>query len=89
MSNNYIWSIDRILSGVTSPGHSGPGSDGNEGLLYIAQISRITGASSLDCLVSYLVGRGAVLPFCKDAVGIFYSRLGCQTIKTSHYKCII
>ena len=26
-----IWRIDRILSGSTSPGQSGPGSDGNQG----------------------------------------------------------
>ena len=26
-----IWSLDRALSGATTPGHSGPGSDGNEG----------------------------------------------------------
>ena len=25
-----IWSIDRTQSGATIPGHSGPGSDGNE-----------------------------------------------------------
>ena len=41
------------LSGATIPGHSGPGSDGNEGLLCIPQSSSITGTSSSDCLVSY------------------------------------
>ena len=25
-----MWPMDRILSGATSPGHSGPGSDGNK-----------------------------------------------------------
>ena len=30
-----IWSIDRTLSGGTTPGQSGPGSDGNEGVLSI------------------------------------------------------
>ena len=32
---------------------SGPGSNGNEGVLHIPQSSCITGASLLDCLVSY------------------------------------
>ena len=35
MSNSSIWYIDRILSGATTPGQSGPGSDGNEGVLHI------------------------------------------------------
>ena len=30
-----IWPIDRTLSGATTPGQSRPGSDGNEGVLYI------------------------------------------------------
>ena len=38
------------LSGATSPGQSGPGSDGNERVLHIPQSSSITGT---DCLVSY------------------------------------
>ena len=45
--------IDRTLSGTTTPGHSGPGSDGNEGVLCILQSSGITGTSPSDCLVSY------------------------------------
>ena len=35
------------LSGATTPGQSGPGSDGNEGVL------RIAGTLPSDCLVSY------------------------------------
>ncbi len=35
-----IWPIDRALSGVTTQGQSGPGSDGNEGVLQIPQISK-------------------------------------------------
>ena len=42
------------LSGATTPGQSGPGSDGNEGLLRIPQSSSTAGTSSSDCLVSYL-----------------------------------
>ena len=41
------------LSGTTTPGQSGPGSDGNEGVICIPQISSITGASLFDCLVSF------------------------------------
>ena len=37
--------MDRTLSGATTPGQSGPGSNGNEGLLGIPQSSSITGAS--------------------------------------------
>ena len=45
--------MDRTLSGATTPAHSGPESDGNEGVLYIPQSSSITEASLSDCLVSY------------------------------------
>ena len=51
MSNSSIWLIDRTLSGAL--GQSGPGSDGNEGVLSIPQNSSITRASQSDCLVSY------------------------------------
>ena len=53
MSNSSIWSIDRTLSSATTPGQSGPGSNGNEGILRILQSSSITEASPSDCLVSY------------------------------------
>ena len=52
MSNSSIWAIDRTLSGATTPSQSGPGSDGNEGVLCIPQSSSITGASPSDSLVS-------------------------------------
>ena len=64
MSNSFIWPIDRALSGATTPSHSEPGSDGNEGAFHIPQSSSIIGASPSDCLKSYirtLVG-GEVLP---------------------------
>ena len=54
MSNSSIWAIDRTLSGATTPGQSGPRSDANEKVLRIPQSSSITGASTSDCLVSYL-----------------------------------
>ena len=41
------------LSGATTPGQSGPGSDGNEGVLRIPQSSSTAGTSPSDCLVSY------------------------------------
>ena len=48
-----IWPLDRTLSGATTPGHSGPGSDGNKGVLRILQSSSIIRTSLSDCLVSY------------------------------------
>ena len=43
----------RTLSDATTPGQSGPGSNGKEGVLYIPKSSSITGASPSDYLVSY------------------------------------
>ena len=48
-----IWPIDRTLSGAISQGQSGPGSNGNEGVLHILQSSNITRASPSDCFGSY------------------------------------
>ena len=45
--------MDRALSGATILGQSGPGSNGNEGVLRIPQSPSITGTSPSDCLVSY------------------------------------
>ena len=53
MSNGSTWPIDRTLSGATTPGQSGPGSNGNEEVLRIPQSSSITGAWQSDCLMSY------------------------------------
>ena len=53
MLNCSIWSRDRTLAGATTPGQSGPGSDGIERVLHIPQSSSITGASPSDCLESY------------------------------------
>ena len=75
--------IDRTLSGTTTTGQSGPGSDDSEGVLCIPQISSITGISASDCLISYLWHSlwGVFLP-CRDSVGVFYSsiRLGHRTL---------
>ena len=43
----------RTLSGATTLGQSRPGSDSNEGVLYISQSSCITEALPSNCLVSY------------------------------------
>ena len=51
--SSSIWPIDRAQSGANTPGQSGPGSDGYEGVLRILQSSNITGMSPLDCLMSY------------------------------------
>ena len=50
---NSMWSIDRTLSGITTPGQSGPRSNSNEGVLRISRSSSISGTSASDCLVSY------------------------------------
>ena len=59
-----IWPIDRTLSGAISPDQSGPGSDGNEWVLCIPQISSITGTSPSYCLVSYPGGGSYPLQRC-------------------------
>ena len=48
-----IWPIHMALSGSTTPGQSGPGSSGSEGVLRIFQSSNIAGTSPSDCLGSY------------------------------------
>ena len=73
MSNSSIWPIDRTLSGATTPCQSGPGSNGNEGLLWIPPSFTITGTSPSDCLLSCLRHSLGVLPLCWDAFGVFYS----------------
>ena len=52
MSNSSIWPIDKTLSDATTPGQSGPESDGNEVVVCITQSFRIIGASPSGCLVS-------------------------------------
>ena len=74
MQFSFIWTIDGTLSGVSTPGQSGPGSDSNEGVLHISPNSSITGASPLDCLISYPGHSfGGFSHLCRKAVGVFYS----------------
>ena len=73
MSSSSMWPIDRTLSGTSTPSQSGPGSNGNELIPRVSQ-STNTVPSPSDGSVSYrghsLVG---VLPFNRDAVGVFYN----------------
>ena len=70
----FLWLIDRTLSGTTTLGQSGPGSNGNEEVLCIPQISSITVASPSGCFLSYpRYSLRGVLYLCQDAVGVFYS----------------
>ena len=55
MSNSSIWPIDRTLSSATTPSWSELMSNENEEVLRVLQCSSVTGASPLDCLVSYPV----------------------------------
>ena len=52
MSNSSIWLIDWILSYVTTLGQSRLGSNGNEGVHRIPQLSKAVIPLS-DCLESY------------------------------------
>ena len=80
-----IWPQNRTLLGATTSGQSGPGSNDNEGILYIPQISK-TRSSPSDGLMSYeehsFGGGSAVLLLCWDTVSVFYSpsQLGCYSL---------
>ena len=39
--NKSIWPIDETLTGTTTPGQGGPGSNGNKEVLHTPQISKI------------------------------------------------
>ena len=82
--------IDRTLSGVTTPGQSGSGSDGNERVFCIPQSSTINGTSASDCLVSYPKHIESVLLLRRDAVNLCYSPswLGNSRI-FRNYNCLI
>ena len=64
-----IWPINRILSGVTTPGQSWAGSDGNEGLLNHYRNLTIR----LFCGITWTPFGEEVLPLCRDVVWVFYS----------------
>ena len=64
------------ITGTTTLGQSGLGSNGYEGVFYIFQSSR-TGTSSSDPVYCHIKGAcwewGGVLHDCIDIIGIFYS----------------
>ena len=62
--NSLILPIDGALTGTTTPGQSEPGSNGNKGVLYILESSRVE-ASPSDGLVSYpgySLWKGSLIP---------------------------
>ena len=67
MWNSSIRPRDRTLSGATTLGQSGPGSNGNEWVLHIPQSSSIIEGSPSDCFTLYHGHSwwwwGEVLPF--------------------------
>ena len=73
MQFTSIWPIEGTLSGPTTLGKSGSGSNGNKGVLHIPQSSSITGTSPSDSLMPYPGHRLGNLTICRDAVGVFYS----------------
>ena len=62
----------RTLSGATTPSQSGPGSDGNEGVLRIPQGSCIFGTLPLDYLLSY-PGHSLEVSFSSTEIQLVYS----------------
>ena len=76
MQISSIWLIDRTLSGATTQGYSGPGSNGIEWMLHIPQNSSITRTWPSDCLLSYSrhsLWLAGILPLCRGTVSVFYS----------------
>ena len=72
--NISIWLFDGTLTGTTTPGQSGPGSNGHEGVLHIPQ-NFMTGATPIRCILVPYQGQTLVrvLPLCRNTVGVFYS----------------
>ena len=96
MHFSSIWPIDRTLSGATTPGQSGPGSYGNEGVVCIRPKLQHPWNLTIS-LVLYpghsLRGRGSSL--CRGAVSEFYStrRMGklrlhfCKEVRPQLDEC--
>ena len=83
-----ICPIDRILSGATTPGLSGPGSDVNKVLLRILQSSSITEASLTDYLVSY-TGHSLSEPYSSVEMQSVYSKVPADWAKKYLYIFIV
>ena len=78
MQFSFILPIDWTLPDVIIPGQSGPGSDGNEGVLGIPQSSSIIGTSRSDCLVSFPAN--SLECVCVCGVGGSYTTAKKQTV---------
>ena len=79
------------ILGATTPSQSEPGSDGNEGILHISQISE-TGALASDGLVSCIQDTcwvGSYLPVEMRAVYSTVSADGAEMKFTIKYSCQI
>ena len=72
MSNSSIWPIDRTSLGVTTPGQSQPGRNGDEEVLHIPQSSAYWN-HTIRLFVISRTRVGEVLPLCRDATGVSYS----------------
>ena len=67
-----IWPIDRTPSGATSWGQSGPGSNGNKGVLRIPP--KLQHYQNLTIRLFSVISQtlvGGVLPLCRDAINVF------------------
>ena len=74
--NSFMWSIDKTQTGITNPGQSGPGSNGNEGALQIplSSSTRDSPSNAVYCHTLFTCCRvGGVLPLCRGTVGVFYT----------------
>ena len=75
---------DGTLTSTGTPGHSGPESNNNEGVLYILNILNISRTEAYHQLQYSVISRTLVvrrvLSFCRDAVDVFYcgSTLRCN-----------
>ena len=70
-----FWHIDNTLSSATTLSPSGPGSNGNEGVLHIPPKLQHYWSLTIrlfSVIYRTLIG-GGVLPLCREAVSIFYS----------------
>ena len=69
---SLIWPIDRIPWCATPLGHSGTGSNGNKGVIWIPPNSSITGTAPSDCLVSYTGHSRGTLTLCDKIKDILW-----------------
>ena len=72
MHFSSIWTIDRTLSGATTPNQSGPRSDGNEEVLCIPPNPALLEPHHMFSVISRTLVRG-ILPLYRGADGVFCS----------------